>query len=132
MTIGARGLFFAFCRGLGFTRRLIWFRFNNGFIQLLSGFLQRQTGSGAIHRLAGKFRQIHFDISRDNHQIRLLNLFRSDGITRTHGAASFNFHPPAAFFGFGFNRFRRHKGVRDAGRAGSDRHNAFRTMSCRR
>ena len=39
-------------------------------------FLQRQTGGGAVHRLAGEFRQVHLDIGSDDHQIRLGHLFR--------------------------------------------------------
>lgn len=63
----------------------------------LGGFLQRQTGGGAVHRLAGEFRQVHLDIGSDDHQIRLGHLFRGDGIARPNGAAGLHLHPPAAF-----------------------------------
>lgn len=35
--------------------------------QFLRRFLQCQTGCGAVHRFAGKFVQIHFDVSSHNH-----------------------------------------------------------------
>lgn len=39
-------------------------------------------------------------VSSHHHQIRSFNFFRRDCITRAHGPARFNFHPPAAFFGW--------------------------------
>ena len=132
MAVGARRLFFPFASSLRFTGRLVRFGFGHRFIQLLGGFLQRQTGGGAIHWLTGEFRQVHLDIGSDDHQIRLGHLFRSDGIASPDGAAGFHLHPPAAFFGFGFDGFCRHKGMSNAGRAGRDRDNTFRSAGSRR
>ncbi|SSN10450.1 Uncharacterised protein [Klebsiella pneumoniae] len=129
VAIGARRLFFPFSSRLRFAGWLVRFGFRHRFIQLLGGFLQRQTGGGAVHRLAGEFRQVHLDIGSDDHQIRLGHLFRGDGIARPNGAAGLHLHPPAAFFGFGFDGFCRHKGVGDAGRTGGDRDNAFLPLS---
>ncbi len=112
---------------MSFARRFIRRCFSNRFIQFLRGFLQRQTGRGTIHRFTSKFRQIHFDICRHNHQIRCGYFFGGDCITRTNRTTGFNFHPPATFFRFGFNGFSRHKGVCYASRASSHRNYAFRT-----
>ena len=94
-------------------------------VQFLGGFLQRQAGGSAVHRLTGKLIQIHLDIRRDDHQIRRSHFFRGDGVAGTDGAARFHLHPPAAFLRFAFNGFGRHKGVRHAGWASGDRHDAF-------
>ena len=132
VAVGARRLFFTFASSLRFPGRLVRFGFHHRFVQLLGGFLQRQTGGSAIHRLAGEFRQVDFDISGDDHQIRLGHLFRGDSIARADGAASFHFHPPSAFFRFGFNGFSGHKGMGNAGRTGGDRDNTFRSAGGRR
>ena len=126
VTIRTRRLFFPFSRSFSRTGCLIRFGFCQRLIKLLRGFLQRQAGRGTVHRLAGKLRQIHFDIRRHNHQIGFRHLFRRDGIARANRAAGFNLHPPATFFRFGFNGFSRHKGVRHTCRAGRYRNNAFR------
>ncbi|MNC09037.1 hypothetical protein D3C75_566520 [compost metagenome] len=133
VTIGTRRLFLAFAgRGCRVARRLIQLRFCLRFIQLLRRFLQRQAGRGAVHRLTGKLRQVHFNIRRDDHQIGCSHLFRGDSIAGTHRAAGFDFNPPAAFFGFGFNGFSRHKGMRYTGWASGDRDHAFWTTdNCR-
>ncbi|MNM48297.1 hypothetical protein D3C81_592780 [compost metagenome] len=116
----------------GHSRTAAFLRLENlGFglrlVQFLRGFLQRQTGRGAVHRLAGELVQIHFNVSCHDHQIRRRHFFRRNGITGAHGAAGFHFHPPAAFFSFAFNGFGCHKGMRHAGWASGDRHNAFLT-----
>ena len=67
VAVGARRLFFTFASSLRFPGRLVRFGFHHRFVQLLGGFLQRQTGGSAIHRLAGEFRQVDFDISGDDH-----------------------------------------------------------------
>ncbi len=95
----------------------------------LGGFLQRQTGGGAVHRLAGEFRQ--------STSISAATITRSASATSsgvmalpapTEPRVSTFTHQPR-FFGFGFDGFCRHKGVGDAGRTGGDRDNAFLPLS---
>lgn len=104
------------------------FGFRHRFIQLwaVSSAPDRWwCGTSACRRIS----PVHLDIGSDDHQIRLGHLFRGDGIARPNGAAGLHLHPPAAFFGFGFDGFCRHKGVGDAGRTGRDRDNAFLPLS---
>ena len=81
MTIGTGFLFAVALAGCGLVAgRLPDFGFRLRFIQLLRSFLQRQTGGGAVHRLAGKFRQVDVDIRRDDHQIGRSHFFWRDRI----------------------------------------------------
>ncbi len=122
MLVGAS--FFLFL-GLAGTAVAIECRLVPRLVEFGAGFLQCRARAGTIDRLTVKARHVHFDIGGEEYQIGRCNLLGGQGILGTDRALSLDADLITQLFGHGLQRFCRHKGVGNASRTGSHRHDAL-------
>lgn len=87
--------------------------------------VDRRLGAALEQALATETGQVHFAVGSDDDHVGVADLLVGQRILRAHRALGFHPHLVAEFLGGLLQAFGGHEGVRDAGGAGGDRHDAF-------
>jgi len=117
--------------GRAHRRRATWRGQREGFLQHLLGFLQRPADRGFVYCLAGEAAGVDVRVGADDHHIGGGNLLGGERVLGAHRALRLDLDL-VAMLGCGLLQgLCGHEGMRDAGRAGGDRHDPFRGGRCR-
>lgn len=87
--------------------------------------VDRRLGAALEHALAAEAGQVHFAVGGNDDDVCCADFFVGECVLRTHRALGFHPHLVAEFLGGLLQAFGGHEGVRDAGRAGGDGHDAL-------